>query len=68
MVKTRTVTMKLPCKLRNVIQAAQYSHTQTVGQGAGWSQISETKTTINDKFSRLHNGWGWSGGVWPVAG
>ena len=58
MVKTRTVTMKLPYKLWNVIQAAQYSHTQTVGQGAGWSHISETKTSINYKISRLHNGWG----------
>ena len=30
----------------------------TVGQGAGWSQVSETKTRVNDKISRLHNGWG----------
>ena len=37
--------------------------TQSVGQGAGWSQISETKTKKNDKISRLHNGWGQSGGV-----
>ena len=30
--------------------------------------VFETKTKINDKISRLHNGWGQFGGVWPVAG
>ena len=25
--------------------------TQSLGQGAGWSQISETKTKVNDNIS-----------------